>query len=180
MSSIEIQQVDPDAAENTRMPAARGSGLALAPVAHVEVIETGQYEEPIGEEVRVIDNRQSAAGVVRNIKVSREWTRTVSIAAERATVNGASLAVGPAWLNVKGSVEQQLHHTYSAEEQSTHVFAEELTLTVPESSRVRLVLAWKRIWQRGIVKVAQDDGTIYQVPYQVVVNVTFDQSQHDD
>jgi hypothetical protein len=144
-----------------------------------EIVETDQYEEPLGEEARVIDNRFSATGVTRNVRASREWTRTMTVSEERTRTYGAELGGGPAWLKIKGSVEQELHRTYSTENQSKQTFAEEITITVPERTSVRLVIRWKRIWQRGVVRVTRGDGTVSEVPYQVVVNITFDQSQQD-
>lgn len=147
--------------------------------ARVELIETDQYDEPLGEEVRVIDNQHSTTGVIRNVRASREWTRSVSIGSDRSRTYGAEAGGGPSWLSVKGHIEQQLHRTYSAESQEKQVFAEEIQITVPAWTSVRVVLRWKRIWQRGIARVIQGDGSLVEVPFQVVVNVTFDQSQQD-
>jgi hypothetical protein len=145
----------------------------------VEIVETTQFEEPLGEEVRVIDNRQSGTGVMRNVKASREWVRTVNIGAEQVRTLGGELGIKAAWLTAKGHVEQELHRTYSTEHQTTQIFAEEVQITVPARTSVRLVLRWKRIWQKGFVRLVQADGSVVEVPFQVVVNVTFDQFQQD-
>lgn len=55
----------------------------------VEVRETGQYEEPLGEETRTIDNRRSPTGITRSVKASREWTRTLNVGGEQHTTFGA-------------------------------------------------------------------------------------------
>jgi hypothetical protein len=145
----------------------------------VEVIEHDQYEEPLGEEARVIDNSNSITGVTRRVTASREWSRTVTIGGEQNRTVGGELGGGVSWLSAKATIEQELHRTYSTEAQAKQVFAEEITITVPERTSVKLVLRWKRIWQRGVVRVTRPDETFYDVPYQVVVNVTFDQSQQD-
>jgi hypothetical protein len=145
----------------------------------VEVVETGQFEEPLGEEVRLIDNRNSGTGVTRSVKASREWSRTLTVGSEQTRTLGAEVSGGVSWLKAKGNIESELQRTYSLENNSRHLFEEEITISVPERTSVRLVLRWKRIWQRGVVRLDQGDGTVTEVPYQVVVNVTFDQSQED-
>ena len=112
-------------------------------------------------------------------KVSREWTRTVSIADEKIDVQANGIAAGPSWFNIRSSVERHLQRTYSSEKQTKQQFAEEITVTVPERTDVHLVLNWKRIWQRGTVRVIHADGAVYTVPYQAIVNITFDQYQED-
>lgn len=147
--------------------------------ARVEVIETDQFEEHLGEEARVIDNRHSATGVTRSVRASREWSRTLSIGSDQTRTYGGEIGGGVAWLKVKGNVEQELKRSYSTEIATKQEFSEEITITVPERTSVRLVLRWKRIWQRGVVRVTEPDGVVYDVPFQVVVNITFDQLQHD-
>lgn len=158
---------------------APGRQPSLRQPARVEVIETDQFEEPLGEEARVIDNRHSATGVTRSVRASREWSRTLSIGSDQTRTYGGEVGGGVAWLKVKGNVEQELKRSYSTEASTKQEFSEEITITVPERTSVRLVLRWKRIWQRGVVRVTEADGVVYDVPFQVVVNITFDQSQHD-
>lgn len=146
----------------------------------LEVVESGQFEEPLGEEIRVIDNRNSGTGVTRSVKASREWTRTLTLGTEHNRTIGGEISGGAKWLQAKGSIESELQRTYSMETSSRHLFEEEITITVPERTSVRLILRWKRIWQRGVVRMDFGDGATTDVPYQVVVNVTFDQSQEDE
>lgn len=145
----------------------------------VEVRETGQYEEPLGEETRTIDNRRSPTGITRSVKASREWTRTLSVGGEQHTTFGAEVSGGVSWLRAKGNIERELQRNYSMESGTRHVYEEEITITVPERTAVRIQLRWKRIWQRGVVVLRNPDGSTNQVPYQVVVNITFDQTLSD-
>jgi hypothetical protein len=69
----------------------------------------------------------------------------------------------------------RLQRTLSLAIGSTHLFEEEISVTVPERTAVRIVLGWKRIWQRGDARVLLPNRSIHIVPYQVVVSVTFDQ-----
>jgi hypothetical protein len=145
----------------------------------LEVVETGQVEEPLGEEVRVIDNLQSGTGVSRSVKASREWSRTLTVGSEHTRTLGAELGAGVGWLKVKGNIESELQRNYSMETSTKYLFEEELSIDAPARTSIRLVLRWKRIWQQGVVRLANYDGSITEVPYRFVVNVTFDQSQQD-
>lgn len=160
---------------SVQRPAPQASGELVV----VEVRETGQYEEPLGEEIRTIDNRRSATGITRSVKASREWTRTLTVGDEQKRTFGAELSGGVSWLRAKGSIEAELQRNYSVESGTRHTFEEEITISVPEHTSVRIQLRWKRIWQRGVVVLRGPDGATYQVPYQVVVNITFDQTLSD-
>jgi hypothetical protein len=145
----------------------------------MEVTETRRIEESLGEDVRLIDNRASPAPVTRTLKASREWTRTLTLGgSHRQTVHG-DVTASLLWLSAKGSIEAELQRTLSLAIGSTHLFEEEISVTVPERAAVRIVLSWKRIWQRGEARVLLPDGSVHIVPYQVVVSVTFDQKMQD-
>lgn len=133
-------------------------------------------EEPLGEEIRTFDNRRSATGITRSVKAGREWTRTLTVGDDRRTTYGAEVSGGASWLRAKGNIERELQRNYSMESGTRHTFEEEISITVPERTAVRIQLRWKRIWQRGVVVLRNPDGTTSQVPYQIVVNITFDQT----
>jgi hypothetical protein len=145
----------------------------------LEYVETDQTEEPLGQEVRVIDNRQSSTGVTRSVKASREWTTNLTVGTENTRTLGGEMGVEKRWLTIKGKIESELQHNYSMEVGSRHLFEESLTISAPPRTSIRLVLHWKRIWQNGVVRLSHYDGAITEVPYKFVVNVTFDQSQQD-
>ncbi|MFB8273632.1 hypothetical protein ACFC96_44680 [Streptomyces sp. NPDC055955] len=137
--------------------------------------QTTRFDEALGEDVRTIDNHSSPAPVTRTLKASREWTRTLTVAQdERRTVTGEAGA-SLLWLSAKASIEQELQRSLSLAIGVTHLFEEEITVTVPEYTSVRVILAWKQVWQRGHARLLLPDGAIHDVPYQVVVSATFDQ-----
>jgi hypothetical protein len=145
----------------------------------LEYVETDQTEEPLGQEVRVIDNHQSNTGVTRSVKASREWSTNLTVGTENTRTLSGEAGVEKKWLTIKGKIESEIQRNYSMETGSKHLFEESLTITAPPRTTIRLVLHWKRIWQNGIVRLANYDGTITEVPYKFVVNVTFDQTQQD-
>lgn len=184
-AQFQPQPAGPAAAGMWQMP---GAGAPQQPVPSGPVpepqilgfVETGQVEEPLGQEVRVIDNRQSGTGVTRSVKASREWSRSLTLGTEQT--RSAELEAGAKftkWLSIKGKIEAELQRNYSMETSSKHVFEESLTISAPPRTTIRLVLHWKRIWQEGVVRLSHYDGTISEVPYKFVVNITFDQSQQD-
>jgi hypothetical protein len=155
----------------------QGPGFAPGtPPRVLEVRETGQFEEPLGEEARLIDNRNSPTEMTRRVTASREWSRTMSVGEDRTRSYGGE--VGADWkvFALKGTAEAEVKRNYSVESGTKHVFEEEFTISVPEHTALRVILRWKRIWQRGVVRLQFFDGAVSEVPFQVVVNVTFDQT----
>lgn len=150
-----------------------------APPRVLEVRETGQFEELLGEEARLIDNRNSPTEMTRRVTASREWSRTMSVGEDRTRSYGGQAGLDWKVVALKGTAEEELKRNYSVESGSKHVFEEEFTISVPQRTALRVILRWKRIWQRGVVRLQSFDGTVSEVPYQVVVNVTFDQTVQD-
>ncbi len=142
----------------------------------VEVVETRRFEEPIGEEKRTIDNSGPATST-RRIKVSKRWLRKYEMSAERAQSRKFGGKLPKALIiELSGEAETRLQRSYSVGGEEEQTFEEEIELTIPPRSIVTLVLSWKRIWQEGVVAVVQPDGERIEVPYRVVVGVTFDQA----
>jgi hypothetical protein len=167
-------------ASDAPLPMQRPSA-AVAPAnldAANQVIEHQPVEESLSEEIRIIDNSRSAAAMSRTLKISREWSRTLTIGFEEVRSRGGELSAGPAWMNVKGNVERTLHSTYSADINSRQQLEEEISLTVPPWTIVQLTLRWKRLWQHGVVLVVSS-GQATDIAYRVVAGITFDQSTHD-
>ncbi|MGA5823930.1 hypothetical protein ACPC54_39540 [Kitasatospora sp. NPDC094028] len=155
------------------------SGPEAANAQVLGLTRTMRTEEQLGEDVRLIDNRTSPAPVTRSLKATREWTRALTLGESRSQTTGGQAAAHLLWLSVKGSIEAELQSTLSIAIGSTHLFEEEVSVTVPERTAVRIVLGWKRIWQDGEARVALADRSVHVVPYRLVVSVTFDQRIED-
>ncbi|WP_160311183.1 hypothetical protein [Streptacidiphilus anmyonensis] len=156
-------------------PSVSGAGDARV----LGVTETKRIEEWLGEDVRLIDNSASPAPVTRSLKASREWTRTLTLGASHSQTVSGEVNANLLWLSAKGSIEAELQRTLTHSIGSTHLFEEEISVTVPERAAVRIVLGWKRIWQCGEARVLLPEGSVHIVPYRVVVSVTFDQKIQD-
>ncbi|MFE3875223.1 hypothetical protein ACFXPX_12595 [Kitasatospora sp. NPDC059146] len=153
----------------------QGDAPAVSELRVLEVYQTSRFEEALGQDVRIIDNHSGPAPVTRTFKASREWTRTLSVAEQGRRAATGEAGVNLLWLSTKTGIEQELQRNLSLAIGATHLFEEEITVTVPERTAVQVVLAWKRIWQQGHARIVLPDGSNHDVPYQVVVSVTFDQ-----
>lgn len=145
------------------------------------IVETKRVEEPLGEDVRDIDNSQSVVEIQRKVRVSREWSQTYVLERESTTKAGGELSLQGAWiLDARASAERAIRKRYELTVEDRQTYSEELTIEVPARTKVRVVLQWKQLWQCGVVLVRNgNDGTEVQVPYRVCIGPTFDQRQVD-
>jgi hypothetical protein len=146
----------------------------------LDVIEVDRIEEPLGDETRTIDNSGSNITVTRILKATKDWMQNYSIEAEQARVTGQGLEIGAKEIGTfKANAEDTLRRKYSVSNEVRQTFSEEIGLTVPGRTKIRLTIQWKRIWQRGYVRIQHGPNRVVEVPFQMAVGVTFDQSQVD-
>jgi hypothetical protein len=147
----------------------------------LDVVETDRIEEPLGDEIRTIDNYRSGITVARTLTATKDWMQTYTIQAEQAKVTGKSAELGAKDLGVvRADAEETLRRKYQFSKEIRQTFTEEITLTIPARTKVHLVLHWKRIWQRGFVRLERSPDQVIDVPFKMVIGVTFDQSQADE
>ncbi len=151
----------------------------------VNIIETHRSEEILGEEKRLIDNSRSTSKTTRRFTVSREWSKSYSIQYENTQVNGTELNLGlklpeTELANLKITSQETLNKQYSITEGTTENYTEEVEIEVPGSKKLKIIFTWKRIWQHGIIKFQDQNNQVFDVPFQVAVGVTFDQTQIDE
>ena len=141
----------------------------------LDVTEIHRSEEPIGTETRRIDNTAGASRLTRTMRVTREWSRTVSLDLNASHGTSVGEQIGPNWLELRTNVEQTLSRTYTASAGRREEFAEEIGVEVEPGTALTIVLAWKQLWQHGRVRVLSQ-GRQVDVPFRVAVGITFDQS----
>ncbi|HEV7671956.1 MAG TPA: hypothetical protein VGS22_25820 [Thermoanaerobaculia bacterium] len=146
-----------------------------------KIVETGRVEEPLGEEVREIDNSQSSVEIQRTLRLSREWSQSFSLEREHAAKIGGELSVQGAWIvDFKATAEGEIRKKYELSTVDRKTYSEEIVIDVPARTKVTLVLKWKQVWQCGIALVSDGrNGTEIQIPYRVCLGPTFDQRQVD-
>jgi hypothetical protein len=172
LKNIDLRQENGHAPARPAPPPGPPEGRVL------EIVETDRVTETLpGDDVRTIDNRDGSADVTRVIRASRDWTRSLTIDAERSRSRGRGLTAGPQWLSLRQNAETALRQSYSIGAEMRETYAEEISLLVPAGTCVELVLHWKRILQRGIVRVESGHNGIVELPFQMVAAVTFDQTQ---
>ncbi len=144
----------------------------------MSVRELSRLEVVIGEETREIDNSKGVSPIVRTFKISREWTRSYTVDAERATTTTGGVGLDAQVVSVKAQVETALRAHYSTSNQDRRTFEDEVTITAAPHTRSRVMFIWKEIHQVGVVEF-QSALALTRVPFEVVVGLTFDQQQDD-
>ena len=89
-----------------------------------------------------------------------------------------SAGISAGVLNLRAEAERVLTKTYSTATEERHTFAEEVTLNIGPHTKSEIVFSWKEIRQKGVVRI-EGAGFAAEVPYEVVVGLTFDQRQID-
>jgi hypothetical protein len=141
-------------------------------------IEGSRYTVPLGDETRTMDNSQSGSSTKREVRLTREWTRTYVVDVEHITTVRGSAGFATHVLDLKVEAERTLSKTYSAATKERETFEEKVTVNVAPHTRSEIMFSWKEIRQKGFVRVVGADFEA-QIPYEVVVGLTFDQQQID-
>jgi hypothetical protein len=147
----------------------------------VDVVETERREEPFGTDSRLVDNAQSNATVKRTFTVAKQWTRDCSVSFEQASSGNAGVTLGEkdiASLNV--SCRTTLTKRYELSDSTSQTYTETVEIDVPAATKLRIDFQWKKIQQCGYVSVREATGNVVQIPFSVVVGVTFDQAQVEE
>jgi hypothetical protein len=92
------------------------------------------------------------------------------------TVRGSAALTALAAL--KAEAERTVTRHYSASTEDRRSFEEEVTLTIGAGVRSEIVFSWKEIRQSGTIAIVSG-ATVVEIPFEVVVGVTFDQRQVD-
>jgi hypothetical protein len=157
-----------------------GANPATAAAQILEVVETTRHSEPLGGDERMVDNVDSDTTVTRSIKATKRWKQTCNLQVERSRVTSQGAEVKLADVAaLKTSMENTLREQYAMSAEEEQTFEEHVTLEIPPRSSLRFIMAWKRIVQNGYVRVLDSAGLTVDVPFAMVVGVTFDQRQLD-
>lgn len=149
-------------------------------VKDIEVKETHRSEEGIGSEQRVVDNSKSSIELERRFTVSKDWAQSVSFEEETGKSSGTEISVGISEVaDIKAAAEQELKSRYTKTEETRQTYAEEIILKVPGNTKLLVEFNWKRIWQHGNIIIHTDAGEALNLPFKIIVGVTFDQTQID-
>ena len=142
-----------------------------------KLIKGKYYEVPLGEDTRIIDNSKSSMPTMRVVRLTREWAKTYALGFERAKTNRGSAGISHI-LTLQTEAERTLRDTYSVTSERREIFEEVVTLNIDARTRSEISFFWKEVHQEGTVLLSGPDLEV-EIPYDVVVRVTFDQQQVD-
>jgi hypothetical protein len=142
------------------------------------IVEQSRYQVSLGDEVRMVDNSQSSSSTTRKARLTREWTKSWTVDAERTTMTRGSADLGLHIVDLRAMAERTLREAYSFTAEERETFEEEVTLRIAPHTTSRIVFSWQEIRQKGIVRTETDDFEA-RIPYEIVVGLTFDQQQVD-
>jgi len=153
----------------------------------IDFRKTTQSEEPIGKNIRKIDSRNSKVKIEKNIKVSREWNRTIQISLEKSRTQsmestiGGSLGISNS-CTIEGAVisilEEKIAEQFQITQQEKCTYEESIRIEIPPNEYVEIHLNWKQIWQHGEIVLidAEFDKEEQKIPFRFVDHITFDMS----
>jgi transcription elongation factor Elf1 len=146
----------------------------------VRITETVRTEEPIGDEMRRVDNSGTSTSTVRRLRLTKRWLQRCEVQVEQshATTGGAELAVGTV-AKYHSTTEAAVRRNLTIGTEDEQTFEEEIEIAVPPRTLVQLHLRWKRIWQEGYADLTDPQGNTARVSFRTVVGVTFDQESVD-
>ena len=153
----------------------------------VDFRKTTQSEEPIGTETRKIDSRNSKVKIERNLKVSKEWSRTIQITLEQSSTQsmekkiGGSLGISKSCTldgAISNILEEKISEQFQITQQEKRTYEESIRIEVPPNEYVEIHLNWKQIWQHGeVVLIDAESGKDEQkIPFRFIDHITFDMS----
>lgn len=147
----------------------------------ISIEEAERFSEPLGEEVRVIDNSASASTTERKVTVSREWSQAISLDLEKVTdFDGRISAKLPFTIGFDASAKRSIRRKYAISETTTRRYAEEVTLSVQPYTCSTVTFSWRQVWQRGVVVGRNASGVELRAPFELKLHPTFDQRQEDE
>jgi hypothetical protein len=132
----------------------------------------------MGEETRTVDNSKSSSQTSRVVWLTREWARTYTVDTEHNMTVRGSAGLSVHILDLKTEAERLVKNAYSVSTEERETFEEEVTLTVTKGTKSEITFFWKEIRHRGDVQIS-GAGFEAQIPYEIVVGLTFDQQQVD-
>jgi hypothetical protein len=148
------------------------------PIESFQIVEASRREIPLGEERRVIDNSQSSSMTSHTIRLTKEWTRSYTLDLTTATSGQVSGGFAAGFVALKAAAERAVSSRYSASIQERQSFEEEVTVSSAAHTHSEIFFSWKQVRQRGKVVVRSQGGSV-EIPFEVVIGVTFDQRQVD-
>jgi hypothetical protein len=138
-------------------------------------------EQPVGTDSKVLDNSRSESTLTRSLKVSREWSCTYSVEHERThrTVDTKSLRIRDSGERSR-TIEDILRDRFGYVEGRRQTYEENVQVVAPPRKKVTVLFHWKNILEVGVVVLQNQFEQTAELPFAIVVGLTFDQEHYDD
>jgi hypothetical protein len=147
--------------------------------ANLGFIETSRTFEAAGEDTRWVDNRLGRSKLTRTITFTVEWEQTVKLNVERARERGGEGKLSAPGIELARTVEQSVKTHYDAAYGTRRTHSEEVTVTAEPGTVTSITLKRRHEWQHGTMLMPDGKGRTLEVPYSVIVAMTFDVIQED-
>ena len=163
----------------------------------INIKELEIYEEFLTQEPILIDRSKSSSTSVETFEFSKQWSRQFNLEYEKANKKGhgsdlassleSSIGVEAGVKSeiksgitstLKNSVEETIKTKYSITEGVTYKRTETTQISIPAYTKTKLIICWKNIWQKGVIEIVSPSSKI-QIPFSVLVSLTFDRKQID-
>ena len=170
------------------------------PEPKIVIAELETYEEFLNEESILIDKSRTSSTSIESFEFSKEWSKKFNLEYERVSTNhsGSDLAsslessIGfeatiksemksGITSTIKSSVEETIKQKYCITEGVLYKRVEKTQISIPAYTKTRLIICWKNIWQKGIIEISEPSSpsSKVQIPFKILVSVTFDRNQID-
>ena len=179
-----------------------GGRMSSTPIPEPKIViaELETYEEFLNEESILIDKSRTSSTSIESFEFSKEWSKKFNLEYERVSTNhsGSDLAsslessIGfeatiksemksGITSTIKSSVEETIKQKYCITEGVLYKRVEKTQISIPAYTKTRLIICWKNIWQKGIIEISEPSSpsSKVQIPFKILVSVTFDRNQID-
>jgi hypothetical protein len=135
--------------------------------------------ESVGEDTYLVDNSRGRKPLTRKIGFTLEWQQSVKLDAERTRESGPAGKVSVPGIELTRTFEQSVKAHYEAANGTTHTQTEEVTVTADRGTVTSVTVTRRHKWEHGNMRVPDGRGRTLEVPYSVIVGMTFDVTQED-
>lgn len=142
--------------------------------------ESRRTFEAAGEETCRVDNRRGRSQLTRTITFTLEWQQSVKLDVERTRERGSEGKLSAPGVELARTFEQSVKAHYEAAYGTTGTRTEQVTVTADRGTLTSVTLKRQHEWQHGTVRVPDGRGRTLEVPYSVIVGMTFDVIQEDE
>ena len=165
-----------------RWPVFEGATAAIpaAGESSVETVETERSVEPHHSDPLELDNLAGTSPLKHTVTITQEWSQSVQLDLESSKVeNTTSGAELPGVGTFGRKAEDAVRRTYSVTQDTKKVLTREFSFEVPPATKRVVSFNYARVWQHGLARVTDADGSVAEIPYKVAVDMTVNLAQRD-